>query len=168
MIIIQLLLTAGVYWHTILFSIILELVWVIMFLIGAIVPDTYKWGFYVIGVVALFVVLESIIFTGMVAASRVGGSVANLYRTVAPCLTLFWLLYTVCWPLSEGGNVISVDGEMVFYGVLDLLCKPILSTILLLGHTRIDKDVLNLHWYDRTTPAAVEKPSAGNGGAAAV
>jgi bacteriorhodopsin len=27
--------------------------------------------------------------------------------------------------LADGGNVITPDGEMVFYGVLDVLAKPV-------------------------------------------
>lgn len=36
-------------------------------------------------------------------------------------LMFLWLLYPICWGLSEGGNRITSDGEMVFYGVLDVV-----------------------------------------------
>ena len=35
-------------------------------------------------------------------------------------LSLILILYPFCWGLSEGGNVLSPSGEMVFYGILDL------------------------------------------------
>lgn len=36
------------------------------------------------------------------------------------------LIFTdpVAWGLADGGNVISTDGEMIFYGILDVLAKP--------------------------------------------
>ena len=36
-------------------------------------------------------------------------------------VVLITLLYPICWACSEGGNVISVTSEMVWYGVLDLM-----------------------------------------------
>jgi bacteriorhodopsin len=36
-----------------------------------------------------------------------------------------WLLYPIAWGVSEGGNVISPLKEMIFYGILDILAKPV-------------------------------------------
>lgn len=43
-------------------------------------------------------------------------------------LSIVWALYPVCWGLADGSNTITVTGEMVFYGVLDILvsaCQPV-------------------------------------------
>jgi hypothetical protein len=38
---------------------------------------------------------------------------------------LIWFLYPIAWGVADGGNVISPLGEMVFYGILDVLAKPV-------------------------------------------
>jgi hypothetical protein len=47
------------------------------------------------------------------------------YSFAAGYIAFFWLLYPVCWGLSEGGNVINVTGEMIFYGILDIFAGPV-------------------------------------------
>jgi bacteriorhodopsin len=39
--------------------------------------------------------------------------------------------------VSEGGNIIAPDSEAVFYGILDLLAKPVFGALLLFGHRNI-------------------------------
>lgn len=64
-------------------------------------------------------------------------------------LTLFiWCLYPIAWGLCEGGNVITPSSEAVFYGVLDLLAKPLFSIMLIMGHWRIDPARLGLQFRD--------------------
>jgi bacteriorhodopsin len=48
-----------------------------------------------------------------------------MYSFAAGYVAFIWILYPVCWGLGEGGNVITVTSEMVFYGVLDLFAGPI-------------------------------------------
>jgi hypothetical protein len=36
-----------------------------------------------------------------------------------------WLLYPIAWGVADGGNVISPLKEMIFYGILDVLAKPV-------------------------------------------
>ncbi|RFU29518.1 hypothetical protein B7463_g6838, partial [Scytalidium lignicola] len=149
LIIFNLLLTAGVYWHTILYTVVLELVYVLMLYVGAIVPDTYRWGYYTIGIVALALVLENICWAGVRHANIMGGNIRSLYRIMVPYILILWILYPICWGVSEGGNVIPPDSEQIFYGILDLLSKPVLGFILLLGHRRINITDLDLRLYDR-------------------
>jgi bacteriorhodopsin len=40
-------------------------------------------------------------------------------------ISFVWMLYPICWGLSEGSNTISPTSEMVFYGILDLLSAPV-------------------------------------------
>lgn len=53
---------------------------------------------------------------------------SDVYKCFMGCgvLTLFlWTLYPVAWGVSEGGNVIAPDSEAIFYGVLDVVAKPV-------------------------------------------
>ena len=38
---------------------------------------------------------------------------------------ILWICYPVAWGVCEGGNVIALDSEAVFYEVLDCLAKVI-------------------------------------------
>jgi bacteriorhodopsin len=70
--------------------------------------------------------------------------------------TIFlWFIYPIAWGLCEGGNVISPDSEAVFYGVLDILAKPVFGALLLFGHRNIDPAALGLNirdYEDEITP----------------
>lgn len=68
----------------------------------------------------------------------------SLYGFAAGYTTFIWLLYPVCWGLSEGGNVISITGEVVFYGVLDLFAGPLFLFIFLAGVQDIEYETLGL------------------------
>ena len=65
----------------------------------------------------------SLLYGGL--RSRLLSSHKTMYATAAGYTCFIWMLYPVCWGLSEGGNVISVDSEMVFYSILDLFAGPI-------------------------------------------
>lgn len=145
----NLLLTAGVYWHTILYTILLELVYVTFLFIGAITPSTYKWGYFTLAVFVLFLVLENICWAGFRHAKAIGGNIAKLYFVLAPFIFILWILYPIAWGVSEAGNVIQPDSEQIFYGILDIISKPILGAALLAGHNWIDLAQLDLRLYDR-------------------
>lgn len=66
-----------------------------------------------------------------------------MLRSVVSLLIL-WTIYPVAWALCDGGNVISPTGEMVFYGVLDLLAKPVFTLVHLFSLRKVDLSLLNL------------------------
>ena len=71
-------------------------------------------------------------------AYALGADVGKAY-TICGVWTIFlWFLYPIAWGLSEGGNVIAPDSEAVFYGILDILAKPVFGALLLWGHRNID------------------------------
>lgn len=61
---------------------------------------------------------------------------------------VLWILYPIAWGVCEGGNVISPDSEAIFYGILDLLAKPVFGALLLFGHRNIDPARLGLRIRD--------------------
>jgi bacteriorhodopsin len=67
-----------------------------------------------------------------------------MYGFFTGYVVLVWLLYPVCWGLSEGGNVLSVDHEMIFYSILDLFAGPIFIFSFLTAFNSIDYDTLGL------------------------
>jgi bacteriorhodopsin len=120
----DLLLTAGVPWPTILWTLFVDEIMIVSGLIGALIPSTYKWGYYAFGCVAMSMVFWNLAWTGRKHASALGPDIHRVYLLCGVWTFFIWLLYPVSWGLCEGGNVIWPDSETIFYGVLDLCAKP--------------------------------------------
>jgi bacteriorhodopsin len=67
-----------------------------------------------------------------------------VYTVAAGYTAFIWILYPVCWGLSEGGNSITVTSEMVFYGVLDLFAGPVFLFGFLAGLQDVEYENLGL------------------------
>lgn len=135
-------------------------------LVGALVASSYKWGYFVFAMVALFFIAYNVCYVGLAHAKAIN---SNVHRTFLLCgvWTIFlWFLYPIAWGLSEGGNVISPDSEAVFYGVLDLMAKPVFGAMLLFGHRNIDPAILGLHIRDYDDPVGHNEKNSGIGSAA--
>lgn len=129
---------------SILFVILVDEVMIITGLIGALVESSYKWGFFTIGCVALLYVVYVLAFEARSHARSLGNDISGVYLRCGALTALLWTLYPIAWGLSEGGNVIAPDSEAVFYGVLDLLAKPVFGALLIHGHRNIAPHRLGL------------------------
>lgn len=91
-------------------------IYVLGLLIGILIPSTYKWGYFTFAVVAqLFAI--GVIYHRLIVILKS----SLLTILIFSFITLIWILYPIAWGLSEGGNVIQVDSEAAFYGVLDII-----------------------------------------------
>ncbi|KAL8694256.1 MAG: hypothetical protein Q9218_001082 [Villophora microphyllina] len=148
LLLLDLLLTAGLPWPTVLYTILLDEIMIITGLIGALVQSSYKWGYFVFGMTAFLWVAFTVTITARQYAGTLGTDISKTY-TICGVWTIFlWFLYPIAWGLCEGGNVISPDSEAVFYGILDILAKPVFGALLLWGHRGIDPARLGLHIRD--------------------
>ncbi|KAL9584449.1 MAG: hypothetical protein Q9212_002115 [Teloschistes hypoglaucus] len=148
LLLLDLLLTAGLPWPTILYTILLDEIMIITGLVGALVQSSYKWGYFVFGMAAFLWVAWTVTMTGRQYATSLGADISRTY-TICGVWTIFlWFLYPIAWGICEGGNVISSDSEAVFYGVLDIMAKPVFGALLLWGHRNIDPARLGLHIRD--------------------
>jgi len=157
----DLLLTAGLPWPTILYTIFLDEVMIITGLVGALVSSQYKWGYYVFANVAFFGVVWNLVAVGRKHARAINPAVFKTYNMCGVLTIFLWFLYPIAWGLSEGGNVISSDSEAVFYGVLDVLAKPLFGALLIFGHRNIDPALLGMHIRDYEDPIPHEKSRNG-------
>ncbi|KAA8576107.1 hypothetical protein EYC84_006269 [Monilinia fructicola] len=164
LLLLDILLTAGLPWPTILYTIFLDELMIITGLVGALVASSYKWGYFVFAMVALFGIAYNILFVGGQHAKALGTQVNKVYWTCGGITMFLWFLYPIAWGLSEGGNVISGDSEAVFYGVLDVLAKIGFGIALLAGHRNIDPAQLGLHIrdYDEQPRVYSEKDTLGH------
>ncbi|KAK4624296.1 hypothetical protein CLAFUW4_05506 [Fulvia fulva] len=144
----DLLLTSGLPWPTILWTVFLDEVMIVTGLVGALVSTRYKWGFYVFGCAAMFGVFWNLAFEGRKRANLLGRDIGRTYLLCGVWTLFIWLLYPIAWGISEGGNVIPPDSEAVFYGILDLCAKPFFSIMLIVGHWNIDPARMGLRLRD--------------------
>lgn len=144
LLLLELLLVSGMPLSNIFLTVFWDLVMIETGLIGALVESQYKWGFFVFGCVAMFLVFYDLIIIGWSSAKKLDASLGRTYITGTGILLILWTLYPVAWGLADGSNTISPDGEMIFYGVLDLLAKPVFAIVHLWGLRKLDYDVLGL------------------------
>jgi len=121
-----------------------DLVMIITGLVGALVESNYKWGFYTFGCAALFYIWFVLIGPARTSAGILGPDFRKAFTGSAAILSFLWLLYPIAWGLADGGNVISPDSEMVFYGILDVLAKPVFCFFHLFMLSRLDLTALQL------------------------
>ncbi|MCJ1435756.1 ion channel activity [Xylographa pallens] len=148
LLLLDLLLTSGLPWPTILITILMDEFMIVTGLVGALTRSSYKWGYYVFGNLAFFYVVYVLVFVARKHAAALGPNVSRTYMTCGVLTIFLWFLYPIAWGISEGGNVIHPDSEAVFYGILDLLAKPVFGALLLWGHRNINPAELGLHIHD--------------------
>jgi bacteriorhodopsin len=137
LILIAVLILSGLSWATILFSVTMLEIWVVSWLAGAMTHSSYRWGYFVFGLVAELVLAYILLAWGASSSRGLMGGKTS-YTMLAALLVAVWLVYPISWGLSEGGNRLSVTGEMVFYGILDIISVPILGSLLLVLSRRFD------------------------------
>ncbi|EKM51799.1 uncharacterized protein PHACADRAFT_187203 [Phanerochaete carnosa HHB-10118-sp] len=151
--------------------------WVVVVcgLVGALVRSSYKWGYYVFGLVAFVYIWIAILGFGPHTTSNAGDGMRSGYIQGSGFVVLITLLYPIAWACSEGANVISPTSEMVWYGILDLLLGPFFLFFFVFGIRNIEYDSFGLQsWkYSDTaataattsaTPAATFAPAANGSG----
>lgn len=155
----DLMLTAAMPWPSILFVILVDEVMIITGLIGALVSSSYKWGYFVFGCVALLYIVYVLVWEARKHANGVSSDAGKAFLYCGSLTAFLWILYPVAWGVSEGGNIIAPDSEAVFYGILDLLAKPLFGALLIWGHRNISPAQLGLtiHDYGGEDPVIHEK-----------
>ena len=144
LLLLEILLVSGLPLSTVFITIFFDLVMIITGLIGSLVESTYKWGYYTMGCVAMFYVFWVIYGPGLKSASHLGADFKKAYLYSSLVLTILWTLYPVAWGLADGSNTISPNAEMIFYGVLDLLAKPVFALFHLWSLRRCNYSSLHL------------------------
>ncbi|KAF8420232.1 hypothetical protein EV426DRAFT_552669 [Tirmania nivea] len=141
-----LLLMTAVGWSTIIWTIGLSILYAVMLLVGALTQSSYKWGYFVFALLAYFLLAYQLLHVARPWARRYETS--RYYFPAAAYILFFWLLYPISWGLSEGGNVITNDGECVFYGVLDIFSKGLFALGLVYLARKLDFKRLGLWMHD--------------------
>ena len=150
LLLLDLLLTAAMPMPTTLWVILIDEIMIVTGLVGALVSTNYKWGYYVFGCVALGFIVYTLAWDARKQSKALGSDIGRTFLICGSLTTVLWILYPIAWGLSEGGNVIAPDSEAIFYGILDLLAKPVFGALLIWGHRNIDPARLGLAIKDYT------------------
>jgi bacteriorhodopsin len=145
LLLLDLLLTAGLPWPTILAVILADEAMIVTGLVGALTSTSFKWGYWTFGMFAFFYVVYALVVVGRSNANAIGGAVSRTFMMCGVLTIFLWFLYPVAWGLSEGGNVIHPDSEAIFYGILDVFAKPVFGFLLIFGHNNIAPEELGLN-----------------------
>jgi hypothetical protein len=135
-------------WQQFVYTLIIDEVMIVTGLVGALVSTSYKWGYFVIAMVALFFVAHNVVWVGLRYARVLGQDTYTAYRVCGGWTIFLWFIYPIAWGLCEGGNIISPDSEAAFYSDLDVLAKPVFGALLLYFHRKIDTADLGLKSRD--------------------
>lgn len=114
--------------HSLLVQIFGHYFWVIALLVGALIPSTYRWGYWTIGAFTMLVT-EGFVLQRQIQTLRSRG----IYLLLLLFMCLIVWCYFIAWAVSEGGNKIQPDSEAIFYGILDLVMFAIYPFLLVLG-----------------------------------
>ncbi|KAH9892170.1 bacteriorhodopsin [Xylariomycetidae sp. FL2044] len=144
LLLLDLLLTAGIPTPTILVTLLADEIMIVCGLVGALTYTRYKWGYFAFGCAAFFFIIYELGYDGVKHAKALGKP-KKPYLMCTSYLLFLWMLYPIAWGLSEGGNVIHPDSEAIFYGILDILAKPVFAGLLLWSHRNISPHDLGLH-----------------------
>lgn len=140
----ELLLATGLPLSDIIATIFFDEVMIITGLVGALVASQYKWGFFAFGMAAEFYIWWILIGPALSSSTALGPEFRKAYMASAFFLSFVWLFYPIAWGLCDGGNVIGADGEMIFYGILDVIAKPVFTVFHIFQLSKVDYTKLQL------------------------
>jgi bacteriorhodopsin len=124
----------------------MDVLMIVAGLIASLVCDGWKWFFFAFSMLCFIPILHLIC---QFKTRPVDLRFDNVfffwnYANIANLTVLAWFLYPIVWILSEGTNTLSVDGEAVFYTVLDIIAKCLLGLFVLNSRSIYNEDNLNL------------------------
>jgi len=103
-----------------------------------------KWGWYTIACIAYVWILYTLLITGRRAASTRGANVSKFFTSIAAYTLILWTAYPIIWGIADGSHRVSVDTEIIAYGVLDVLAKGVFGAWLLFTHKRLPETHANV------------------------
>ncbi|PCH36592.1 heat shock protein 30 [Wolfiporia cocos MD-104 SS10] len=145
LLLLELLLATGLPLSDIMTTLFMAIVVVVCGLVGALVHSTYKWGYYVFGCTALLYIWYALLWHAPSSTFAAGGVVRRGYYLAAGYFAFMLITYPICWACAEGGNVITVDSDMIWYGILDCLTIPVFLGFFLWEIRDVDYNAFGLH-----------------------
>jgi len=113
---------------------------IIMFvsgLVASFATHRHKWVWFAISVIAYLTVVYQIGYRGGRAVASKDRQVQKFFGTISAFALTSLLLYPIFLAACPLARAVSVDAEVVGYGILDILLQGILGAWLLVGFNRL-------------------------------
>jgi bacteriorhodopsin len=88
-------------------------------------------------IVAYLWVLYTMLYTARARANAKGRPVSRFYTQITSFALMVLTAYPIVWAMANGSRRLSVDGEIIVYGILDVLAKGVFGAWLLFMHNRV-------------------------------
>jgi len=138
---------AGLNGADIIVSIVADVVMVLTGLFAAFGHSSgQKWGYYAVGCIAYLFIVWIFAIGGRRTAAAKNSATAKFFTALGGFTLILWTLYPIVWGLGDGSRMLSVDGEIIAYGVLDVLAKPVFGFWLLITHGRSTASSIEGFW----------------------
>jgi len=93
-----------------------------------------KWTHYTVACAAYLVIVYQLAINGRAVVKTKDSKTATFFTSIAGFTLLLWTAYPIVWGIADGARILSVDGEIIAYAVLDVLAKPGFGFWLLFTH----------------------------------
>lgn len=138
---------AGLNGADITVAIVADLVMVLTGLFAAFgSTEGQKWGYYAMACVAYIAIVWVVALGGRRTAANKNNKTAKFFAAIGGFTFILWTLYPVVWGLGDGSRILSVDGEIIAYAILDVLAKPVFGFWLLTAHAKSDAESIEGFW----------------------
>jgi bacteriorhodopsin len=120
----------------------MDVLMIVAGLIASLVCDGWKWFFFAFSMLVFIPVMQTLCaYKSEVVDTRFDYILFyHRYATFANLTVLVWFIYPIVWILSEGTNTLSVDAEVIFYTVLDIIAKAFLGFLILSSKSIYNED----------------------------
>jgi len=134
----DLALLSGLNGSNLFSAIVADLVIIVAGFFGATAWGTKaKWGWFVIAIIAYLWVVYTLAMGTRTARAK-GTTVSKFYIAIMSYTVIVWLAYPIIWTVaSSTGRRMAVDGEVLAYGILDVLSKGVFGAWLLYTYQRV-------------------------------
>jgi len=96
-----------------------------------------KWGWYTIAIISFVWIIYTLLVTGTATArSKNAANLTRFYTLITGYTIIVWIVYPVIWAIA-GRRIITVDGEIIAYAVVDIFAKIGFGAWLLFTHRRL-------------------------------
>ncbi|KAF2270891.1 family A G protein-coupled receptor-like protein [Lojkania enalia] len=146
LLLLDLSLLAGLSGAHVLMAVIADVIMILTGLFAAFGSEgtPQKWGWYAIACISYLVVIWHLAINGRAQVSNKSPKVAQFFASIALFTLVVWTAYPIVWGIADGGRIVSVDGEIIAYAVLDILAKPVFGFWLLFTHANIPETNVGL------------------------
>jgi len=130
---------AGLPGAQILLALYADIAMILFGLFAAFSHHRSQWGYYAISCVMYLYIIFTLVMSSRRAAIARNARVGRMFTAISLYTIIVWSMYPIVWILGSGTQRISVNGEIIWFAVLDLLSKGVFGGWLLVSHLRIQE-----------------------------